>query len=232
MRDTLRPLPPAYIRGDYPDLSTPSEEVPRSHLLEEEEEALPAYSRNDPLAEAPLPVSSTVLSHEETLAAVRSIWPDRSETSLRRLAGDHRSHATPPAGRQAEIHRSTSLSSFHRLGDLEARSNNDDEIQIIHLHRHDNDHQIYRSHRHGNDLFDVEAGRSSSLPKFAEPEPEPQGEMTFPLDVEARRTRRRLKKRGAGCWCCCGCGIIGWLFWGFWIVVFAIAVGVALAQTL
>lgn len=57
MRETLRPLPPAYVRGDHPF----NAESSTTHLEESlslrsgEEEDLPPYSRTDPLATAPKP---------------------------------------------------------------------------------------------------------------------------------------------------------------------------------
>jgi hypothetical protein len=110
MRETLRPLPPAYIRGDYPDIPAPAPAEGTSTLQpQHEDEALPPYSRTDPLA-TPAPAVTPELSSEEILAEARAITERWFTPSIRREA----------RSQTEEDDDAIEVSSFRRVGDLEA----------------------------------------------------------------------------------------------------------------
>lgn len=205
MRESLRPLPPAYVRrdGDY--------SPPRNAVLvpfHRAEEDLPPYSRTDPLAGALKPVEPEVQTTEGRLGLSSASW----ETDV---AGDRDWY--PSRGSRIEVSeeeddddnglartRFRSRLEDSEEEDVDAITRNDQQEEPTQLARREAVLRIAAI----NASRDIEAACDS-----------------YPDNVEVMPSAKRRRN------CGCQCSVICWVFWLFWVVVIAIAAGVAWAQT-
>jgi hypothetical protein len=223
MRETLRPLPPAYVRGDYSDSLTPlAVEQPRDDDLQPDEPP-PTYSRTDPLQPRPRPRAE----FREAARLVRDIRTASEEVD-RDLLHDFNQGTTPAV--------------LHDIDENEVSEETRRVIRAFFAPERDQrrpptppqrltlNNDIDAIEAIGSPPRDLEAG--GSLPKHDPPPPADEAANT---DVEATRssswqpTRRRKRKQW---WCCacCQCGVVFWNFVLFWVVVLSICAGVAWSE--
>lgn len=211
MRESLRRLPPAYVRGSYPNRSAESLPLPRRTEetrrpnCQDEEEDLPPYSKADPLADdGAHSIASANHTGGEAGTGSRApgsnnqqFWVPRRDSSgeeeeaIEERPHDHSSYERDVIehiwreAQQNEADANSPRTSFERRQRTVAPP-----------------HRLPSPHRIRIEDADLEGS-----------------------NVETGPPRRRRGKR-----LCCECSKLCWAFWMFWVLVIVIPAAVSAAQ--
>lgn len=214
MRESLRRLPPAYVRGSYPNRSEESlplpprseeERLPFHQNERREEEDLPPYSKADPLAERSLRRSSSSAPGRQR--------PNNQQHWVSRLADSE----------------DDNVGSIDRRYWVSRLEDSDDEAEVIddqtRFRRNVIDHLWQEAQRNEEALHRTSFERRE---RTVEPPHEFQpDEDSYASNVETTRPLKRRRGKAL----CCECSKVCWAFWMFWVLVIAIPAAVAAAKT-